>query len=278
MRKFLLAAAIGCDPVLLLDNIEGAFGSAPLAMALTSCIIEDRILGESRNVSAPLTPLWLATGNGLRFTGDLGRRVVLCEQDPGCEHPEDRTDFAHKDLLLHVQRNRGNLVAAGLTILRAHFLAGRVKHGGARKGSFEAWDDVVRSPILWAGGADPLGNVARLREQSDQDVALIREVHEAWWLCFNVCGGTVAMAIHIAEQAKSEKADDKAAILMKGALTGLDPRGGGKAFNPQTIGNRIGAIKGRIVDGRRFVQISEARGSAVWKVEEVGQGTGEGAS
>jgi putative DNA primase/helicase len=270
LRKFLLAAAIGCDPAVLLDNIEGAFGSPHLAAALTSCVIEDRILGETRNVSAPLSPLWLATGNGLRFIGDLGRRVVLCEQDPGCEHPEDRTDFTHKNLLEYVRNNRGRFVVAGLTILRAHALAGRPGHGGARKGSFEDWDDVVRSAIVWAGGTDPLGNVGRLREQSDQDVALIRETHEAWWQNFNISGGTVAMAIHLAEQVKGDKADDKAAILMKAALTGLDPRGGGKTFNPQTIGNRISAIKGRIVYGRRFVPVGETRGSTIWKVEEVG--------
>lgn len=65
LSKVLLALAIGGDPVVLMDNIEGAFGSAPLAGVLTSRFISDRILGQSRNVTAELRPLWLATGNNI---------------------------------------------------------------------------------------------------------------------------------------------------------------------------------------------------------------------
>jgi hypothetical protein len=41
------------------------------------------------------------------------------------EHPEERTGFKYPDLLGYVTSNRGELLAAVLTILRASFVAGK---------------------------------------------------------------------------------------------------------------------------------------------------------
>jgi hypothetical protein len=82
--------------------------------------------------------------------------VVPIDLDPKVEHPEDRK-FKRADLIGYVQENRPRLVAAALTVLRAFVVAGWPAHGQPPKGSFEAWDQLVRSAIIWAGGADPLG-------------------------------------------------------------------------------------------------------------------------
>lgn len=185
------------------------------------------------------------------------------------ENPEDRVGFAYPDLLVHVRAIRGQLVHAGLTVLRAHAVAGMPAHGGARMGSFEAWDDRVRSALIWAGQADPLKTRERVRAHADSDVALLREVHEAWWQAFNIAGGTVAQAINMAAN------DDEDALALRNVLAQLDPRSGGRGFNPQTIGNRIGSLAGRIVDGRRFERAGEARGSARWRVVRVDGGHAE---
>jgi putative DNA primase/helicase len=132
-------------------------------------------------------------------------------------------------------------------------------------GSFEAWDDRVRSALLWAGEADPLQTRERIRAHADADVALLRELHEAWWRAFNVAGGTVALAI---EQASG---DNENASTLRNVLAQLDPRGGGKSFNPQAIGNRISALARRIIDGRRIERAGIVRGSTSWKVVRVGE-------
>jgi putative DNA primase/helicase len=115
----------------------------------------------------------------VQLRGDLGRRVVPIDLDPGIEHPEDRT-FRRGDLLSYVCEHRPRLVVAALTVLRAFVIAGRPGHRYPVKGSFEAWDRLVRSAIIWAGGADPLGGVQRIRAQADEDLDRLRALLTAW--------------------------------------------------------------------------------------------------
>lgn len=91
------------------------------------------------------------------------------------EQPEDRTTFQHPSLLAYVRAQRQRLVVAALTVLRAFFVAGRPAHGGTRMGSFEAWDDLIRSAVIWAGlgdpasAEDPESGRGRVRAEADDD-------------------------------------------------------------------------------------------------------------
>jgi hypothetical protein len=127
-------------------------------------------------VRLPCRLVWLATGNNFGFKSTLGRRVIPIDLDGGQENPEDRTNFQHPDLLRHVRRNRDRYVAAALTVLRAFHLAGRPTHGGSRFGSFEDWDDLIRSAVIWSGLDDPAGTEdptrgrGRIRASDDADL------------------------------------------------------------------------------------------------------------
>ncbi len=168
-RKRIMALALAGAPLVLIDNVVGAFGSKSLAAALTAETWSDRVLGLSETRTVPLRAVWMVTGNNITFQGDLGRRVVLCDIQPPEEFPEDRTGFRYDPLLDHVRVVRKQLVAASLTILRAFHEAGRPEHGGPPKGSFEAWDRLVRACLIWAGGVDPLATAQRLRSEGDKD-------------------------------------------------------------------------------------------------------------
>ena len=59
------------------------------------------------------------------------------------------------DCEAEARRDRGELVVAALTILRAHALASwPTVPGRAALGSFEDWDRFVAGAIVFAGGAD----------------------------------------------------------------------------------------------------------------------------
>ncbi len=60
------------------------------------------------------------------------------------EHPEERTDFRHPRLLAWVGENRGRILPAALTLLRAYVAAGRPVQRLPGFGSFEEWSDLVR--------------------------------------------------------------------------------------------------------------------------------------
>ncbi len=174
-RKRITALALEGTPIVLIDNVAGSFGSESLAAALTAETWKDRILGSTESVTVPLRAIWLITGNNLSFRGDLGRRVIVCDIDPEVEFPEDRQDFRFPNLLEHVRRERPRLVAAALTILRGFHEAGRPTHGKERKGSFEAWDDLVRAATIWARFADPLETTSRVRDEGDEERKALAE-------------------------------------------------------------------------------------------------------
>jgi len=175
-RKRILALAIEGDLLVLLENVSGSVGSDVLAAALTATTWRDRILGHTEMRTVPLHAVWIMTGNNLAFRRTLGRRVVPIDLDAKMETPEDRSNFAFPDLRSHVRQTRGELVTAGLTLLRAFLLAGAPRHLGARMGSYESWDDLVRSAVIWAGLEDPApaddpgSGRGRVRSQADDDL------------------------------------------------------------------------------------------------------------
>jgi hypothetical protein len=157
MRKAITATALEALPAVLLDNVDRVLGGASLDAALTALTWSDRVLGSNRTTGdLPLPTVWSATGNNLRFGSDLARRVLPIRLAPSCENPEERTDFAHANLLAWVRENRPRLAVAALTILRAYFVAGRPPQPGGTWGSFDEWSALVRGAICWAGLADPL--------------------------------------------------------------------------------------------------------------------------
>ena len=74
--------------------------------------------------------------------------------------------------------NRGELVAAALTILRAYHVAGRPSRLPQLQ-SFAGWSDMVRSAMVWLGVDDPVKTQETLRENDPVLTTLIR-VATAW--------------------------------------------------------------------------------------------------
>ena len=136
MQKTLLSAAMAGDRLMLFDNVPTGFalGGSALDRALTARTIKGRILGKSQmSPELPVDTVFFATGNNLGLRGDALRRVVPCRLESHEERPEERDDFqlescacgCRGDLMIHVKRARGQLVAAALTILRGFIVAGR---------------------------------------------------------------------------------------------------------------------------------------------------------
>lgn len=252
-RKRLMALALESPAMVVIDNVEGTLGSPSLAMALTAGQVSDRLLGSTKMITASLRPVWCCTGNNVQLKGDLGRRVIPIDLDPRCEHPEDRK-FERADLLGYVEQQRPRLVTAALTILRAFAVAGSPGHGRPAKGSFEAWDRMVRGALLWCSGIDVLEGVARIRERSDGDLEQIRALLVSW---SDVCGPepiTLADAIR-----RSEHSD-----RLRDAM-GSYCRSGKPEAKP--LGQKLRQIQGRVVGGMVMRRSALNRdGIALWHV------------
>ena len=282
-RKRITALALAGDPVVLIDNIDPSdrLGGASLDAALTATVWRDRVLGESRIVTLPLRMVWFATGNNVALAGDTARRVVHVRLDPGCERPEERTDFRHPDLKAHVREHRGRLLAAGLTILRAYVHAGRPEPPGGRRtlGSFEGWCSLVRDAVVWAGLADPLDTRTELVETADRGrqalAALLDGLDRA-----DPGGGLKAVEI---VRRLSDSPLHHPDLL--DAVQEMCDMPGGKMPGSRALGNRLRTVRGTVCGGRAL-DCREVSGVARWFVRPVaapapgsrGPGRGSGGS
>ncbi|NUQ49701.1 MAG: hypothetical protein HUU27_07255, partial [Phycisphaerae bacterium] len=180
MRKKITAIAIAGDRMILFDNLEGSFGNDALDRALTSTRWKDRILGKSEEVELPLIPAWYATGNNVQVAADTLRRIIHVRLDVLDEHPEDRSGFKHDNLLAWIERNRGRLLSAALTILSAYLRSGRPAQNLRPFGSFEGWSNVVRAAVAWVGLPDPCLTRTRLAESADTTGDALGQLIVAW--------------------------------------------------------------------------------------------------
>lgn len=257
-RKRLLGVLIKGDSVVVIDNVEHPLGGAVLCQILTQEAIQDRILGESRMVTAPTSVTMYATGNNLIIEGDLTSRVVPCVIDPAMERPEER-DFP-LDLYTYVPRNRGKLVAAALTILRAYHVAGRPSLGIPRWGGFDAWSSLVRSSLVWVGMPDPAAGRSRA-EALDPVRSGLKAFLVAW---FDAVG---PRGLTLSDLVRESEADGRSAL--RETLAEICPQKNG-AYNIRSLGKYLKSYVNRVEGGYRLVQLGLDRNhSAVWGVAEV---------
>jgi hypothetical protein len=163
LRKRITSLCLAGDRLVLFDNLEGKFGNATLDAALTATAWKDRILGGNRMAEAPLYMTWYATGNNVVIAADTARRVCHVR----LESPEERLEFRHPNLLAWVKADRGRLLSAALTVLRAYCAAGHPDQDLPAWGSFEAWSALVHSAVVWVDLPDPGATRLLLQEPSD---------------------------------------------------------------------------------------------------------------
>jgi putative DNA primase/helicase len=211
-EKRLSALLMRGDPIIALDNCEAPLEGVLINQTLTQARVELRILGVSKVVTARCASLITATGNNLVVKGDLTRRAVIGRLDPKVARPELR-QYAY-DPIADAKANRGELVAAALTILRAYVTAGRPNRP-PRLQSFEQWSDFVRGALIWLGAGDPTATMDRLRKR-DPVLASLTAVLHAWHAAFAFEPVTARRAIDTAD----EKPD------LRDALMAVAGRGG----------------------------------------------------
>jgi putative DNA primase/helicase len=166
-------------PWVLLDNVTSLI-SAPLAAVLTATQWRGRCLGKSEIVDVPNDATWVATGNNVELSDEIVRRTIPIRLDLGVERPEQRTGFAHHELLSWVGTHRTTLVAACLSLIRAWMDAG-CPDGNVTLGSYESWARLMGG-VLGVSGF--LTERERLYTEADRETADWCALCEAWWATY----------------------------------------------------------------------------------------------
>jgi len=274
--KVKLSLALAAVPMVHFDNLleGGVYGNSELDSAITSTIVEGRILGYTRESGAvPLRPCWFLSGNNISPGKDAFRRWIPCNLKTELEHPHEREDLKEDDLKRHVQNRRGELLRDALTILKAHAIADRPKGWKALLGSFEEWDQVVRGAVWFATGEDCLTTQRAATADSPERLEKLA-LMEAWHAIpeggSDGKGITAVKARDLAEDIPARGNQPAVSTQypeLREAL--LELSDGSKLPSSNKIGYKIRAMKGQIIGGLRFEKAGEEHRTVLWRVRKL---------
>ena len=254
-EKRLGALLLAGEAVIAIDNVERQLGGEFLCQALSQDFVRSRILRKSEAPELPANALVTATGNNLTLHADITRRALLCQIDPRCERPELR-EFA-EDPIDVAKGQRGALVAAALTVLRAHQVAGLPKQPPPL-GGFTSWSRRVRDALLWLGEADPVETMELAREL-DPKLEVALAVLNAW---HSSVGPEPITAKGLVEEAlkhgRPRSELHEALLVVAGA---------GGTLSPAKLGYWIRANRDRQFGGLRLVRDGITHGTPRWRVD-----------
>jgi putative DNA primase/helicase len=266
-KKLKVAIALAGPPLIHFDDLaEGSsYGNSALDSAMTSRMINDRILGSSKMTGEiPWRTCCFLSGNNITPGRTAHRRWLVCDLITELEHPEERSDMTIPDLADHVRQHRAEFLRDALTILRAHFLAGQPAGGWPKLGSFEVWDRWIRGAVWFATGLDccsTLRKAAKESQERQQRIALL----EGW---LELEGGeqgiTVAKAVERVIESPGKY------LTLRRVLMELCTKPG-QPVDPNKLGYVIRGMKSAVNDDMRFEEAGEDHRAKKWRVVVLSQ-------
>lgn len=259
IRKRLTAHLIDNPLTGMLDNIVGKVDWPSLASILTTGQWSDRLLQKSKIVTMAVQTVFFCTGVNIEIAGDMARRCIYINLDPGIDKPWERT-FAF-DPEVYVRERRAELLESLFILVRHWFALGKPTWSGTALGSFESWTGMVGGILNAAGIEGFLGNRniagdAAIRENSE--LALF---YKRWVYAFR----------------EPQRAADVASLLIKNEswfrlfqgylpeelLLALDHREGNAAVR---FGKALGKFKNRVAGGYKLIANLHSDGVMRWTV------------
>lgn len=167
-RKRISSSLLAGNQFVIFDNVSQCLDSSAMAMALTSDVWTDRILGRLQNVALRVECTWVATGNNPQVSKENARRIVPIRLTADEERPEERGGFLHPDLEEWTKANRGVLLSACYTLIN-HWIARGKPRGSKDLGSYGPWAKVMGGILEAAGIPGFLENRHRFNSQADAE-------------------------------------------------------------------------------------------------------------
>jgi hypothetical protein len=270
----------GGDNFAVFDNASGTIRNPVLERFLTSFTFDFRRFHRQELVKLPNRTVLAITGNNLTLRGDLSRRVIRCRLVTAMECPETRDGFRHADIEAYATANQSELLAAVLTILRAHAVAGfaacpvrgiredgTVEETPARPvGSFNDWDRVIRHAILRAGLADPMVTQDQAREEDEDDVKL-EALLAAWHQRNQRDPWTVNDLLEDVFGPEGRGEPTPGAEMLVAALREITDTAPGKMPEPRTLGYRLKDARDKAVGGFRLRRVKKSNAGVRYLVD-----------
>jgi putative DNA primase/helicase len=207
---------------------------------------------------------------------------LKCRILPNCECPEERK--FDRDLDEYTPKNRGRLVAALLTIIRAYVVAGFPHFNQLTPfRTYSSFTRFVRGPLVWLGKPDPYESAKEIKEndpETEEAGILFAAWHEAVKL-FPLEYIAVKKLVEIAtdpEQRKKTAMDSEflpVQVLYEILLEQFPDKKGNAEIDAGSLGASLAKMKGRIIKGFQLNQLMkpdgkeallDRKGKAQWRV------------
>ena len=242
-------------PMVLFDNVKGTLRSAKLEGLLTSSAWSQRLLGGNESPAMTNDRVWAITSNNASVGGDMARRTLRIDIDPGVPHPELRTGFTHSDLPGWVSAHRGELLWSLLVLARAWVVDGAVAGPVAGQDNYAAWTSACGG-IVAAAGYEGVVGYKEPSELVSADDDELGELLAALWDEFGGRGWTVK---EVMGKADSDFDDSE----LRGALPEhVQQRlAFGAAGAVKIFGKWLANRKGRWANGMCVVPVPQAESS-----------------
>jgi hypothetical protein len=126
---------------------------------------------------------WVATGNNIRLRGDLPRRCIWVRMDAKTARPwqRDVSHFKHPHLIEWVSKERGGILAAILTIVRAWVVSGMLEAQGlSNLGGYESYCRILGGIMAFIGISGFLANLDAMYNETDTETSQWEGFLEIW--------------------------------------------------------------------------------------------------
>jgi hypothetical protein len=261
-RKEILAKLRGAPSVALIDNVVARFGGPNMATLITARSFEDRSLGHLKTLSAPNDTTWMVTGNRVSLAPDMARRCLHIRLQCNEEKPHLRDGFKYPNLMDHARQNRGELLSAALTVLKAYATAGMPDVDLEAWGSFEDWSQIVRGALVWCRLADPAKTRHELEDEAEEGVAEHAQLVAAWEQLQLAMGRKTGSTVKDALVFLDSK--PTVAPLLREILDALPRRA--SQPDPLVIARRLREAKDRNVGGKMLRSAGNPKEALRWLV------------
>lgn len=244
----------------MFDNVKGYLkDSSDFCMALTSPVYKGRLLGQSKMLKLPNRAVWVLNGNNVGVSGDAVRRILPINLNSD-ENPELRKHGF--DPVVVIRAGLEGLRADLIDLLATYSAYGRqetrAKMGGYA--SFEDWNALVRGAVVWLGWGDPIEEM-QAQQEADPEVQKLEMLMAAWEERF----GDHRLTLHELNHAP---VDPVACPLWLEAieLINVDHQG---RVNQQRLGWFLRSMKGRALNGKKFVGKMDGHRRTKWGLVEL---------
>jgi len=244
--------------IVLVDNVVGQFGGGNINAMLTTRTFEDRIIGTSKYQEVKADASWFVTGNNMTLAPDTAERCLHVRLQSDLENPHERTGFKYPQLFEEIEKRRGELLSAALTILKAFIVDGKREQDISTWGGFESWHRLVQGAVRFAGLPDPARTRSELEEEADVEADNLSAVVKALWAWQQEAD--IAGPYQGSDVLDSLRANPDRFGELRRALINLSPSPGDALPSAKLVGRHFREAKNRPLGG--FVLRSEKRHNA----------------